>query len=460
VHLVYDEDGGWLLLAAYTEGFWAKGIPEVHIRAFVDDAAAISWGLGAHECLGLLDDVTHRLAAGELAVGDQFERSFDDGAARLLITLGDPVPPARVRARSLAPKARVIPLTWQLRTAEDVRRAQPLPPAAQARQRAVLAQVLGQIPAGARPRPPFRRPARTSSFDPGQQLGPLSPVVRAQAAAFVCAPLPTIARFVDATVRAHRVVAPVEVVEAVRRAARRVGRGGIVEPVIRYAEEAVAALVGKPGSRRRQNLARHIVPGVPDEFTGSLLGALVDGAVVLFASRAVADVVPRRDLLAGLGPWQAAHSASGFDAGPPWHAAPQVLAQVSRLLAGCDQADLAWLARQHDTERLTVPLDGPLTDLDYARMVTVLEGLAITGASGCPPASELIGGARTANGRWLLGSPDIDVPLTRWAACVSALLSERMYFAADEVAAFAEPVRSLFPTLTQTLNSPLVAESA
>jgi hypothetical protein len=459
MHLVYDDDGGWLLLAAYTEGFWARGVPELHLRAYLDGDAGLLWSLHADECVRILDEISYRLVTGELAVGDRVDRTFDDGTAHMVLTLGEPVPPARVRARSLAPKTRVIPLTWELRGDDPALLPQPLSPMAERTQRAVLGRVLAQVPAGARLRAPFRRPARTSPFDPNRRLGPLTPIVQAQAAAVAHAPMPTIMRFVDTMLRARRVRPATETVDELRRAARRAGRAGVVEPTITYAEDVLLAVIGKRGTRRWRSFTDE-AGSMLDEHLDELVQTLFEATVTLLVSRAVADVAPQSTLLAGIGPWEAARSACGFDAGPAWHASGPIRQAVLGLLRQCDQHDLSWLTMRHNTHRVELmPMDRPLVETDYAWIVMTLEGLAVTGASGCPPAAELLG-ADGELGQWLRSAPGVEQTLTRWALCVSTLLSERMRFSADQVSVFADPMRSLFPGLESLLNNPVVAQSA
>lgn len=114
VMAVFDPDGHGRDFA-YTVGLADHGLPELHIwaRPSLGTDPAPDFVLSQRDCHHFLTEAARRLAAGELAPGDEFTRDFVEGTSARFV-VGEPVDPDTVEAFG-ARSAEVLPLRWELR---------------------------------------------------------------------------------------------------------------------------------------------------------------------------------------------------------------------------------------------------------------------------------------------------------------------------------------------------------
>jgi len=446
VQTVFDPDGGGHDFA-YTIGLALSGLPELHVWARPTDGLdpGQDWKFSDRDLVRLLNEMADLLVRGRLQVGDELDRTYDGGAARVLITVGAPVDPGEVEAFGAPPGASVLPLGWQL---ERKLVGPPAGVADEERYRAELAALLATIPAGRKAPPGWRRPTPRASFRLDQPYGPLTPLVIAQGVSIAAAEPVDLVDFITRQLDADWSFGPRAVLGVTAADARPVGRVVAVAAARTAAEQIVRHVCGPRASSARWRQVLEITGMAPDETPDlhrGMSGVLLEGTEAMLTLQAVADVADSSTRLAGLGPWHAATSPSGMVAGPEWFATAPVLAAVRSLLAPMDATTLALVAHVYLASRD-----------NWGNLLMRLRGWAVTKSAGAPGASTLMKG--TPLGSFLSERPDIDGLLTEWVCCMTAALSGRAHLNAEEVDRLHVPTRGLVPGLRSMLNSPVATE--
>jgi hypothetical protein len=406
---------------AGTAGLAAGGLPELQLPARPSHGGdpGEDWVLGRRDCRLLLDELAGLVLTGRLRPGDVLRRDVDGGAARLELTLGPPVDAATlcptvgptVGPPLLPAGTPVLPVRWSLGR-QPVGACRP----PEAHQRRVARSWLRRL-ADSRERPgrdsasSWPSPGRHPDFAPEQEWGPMTPVVHAFARAVTTASPPRVARFLARVSDVAGVVPTGRVVALATAAARPVGRTQAVAGVDRLAELVADDVLGDgPASPAAAAVLRHLTfTGWRGDPHAGARGLLLAGIRAALSCLVVVDVAGERVRWAALGPWLAAASPSGLDAGGPWVAPAPVLAQVR-----------GWLAPlgERAVDRVLMVQDRP--DSTHQELVRLLRGIALTHGLCTGPASTLLEG--TPAGEVAAALPGRDGALTELACCLAVVL--------------------------------------
>lgn len=459
VQAVFDPDGRGGDFA-YTIGLHDRGLPELHLWARPDrgEDPGEDWALSMRDRTTLLNDIAWRLIDGRVEVGSEWDADFDGGEARAHFRVEPAGDRERLEAFGIGPDATVLPVSWSL-TRPPVGPLTELDAEALAVGTAEFAHVALQLEPEVRGPGPWQVP-ETPDFAPEQDLGPLTPVVRARAAQMISADVTTWNSVLRAAASIDMDSSLTFPYVMARMAARGVGRVDCLDRLEVQVDELVAWLrddVTRAPQWRAvmDSLFGPMSPEQRDHVAPHHEGIVRESVLTALAIEVVADVVDAKWLCAARGPWLRGLSPLAFP-GPAWVASPSVQRTVLELLTPLAVEDLAAVADRHHAA-----LDGCSADPHaYNAVFLRLDAWAVTSPAGCSwsglaqvPAFEAFVGSLLSTDEGALGPM---LALQEWASCVTAALTFRPRLSAGEVASFAEPFRDIVVGLEEQLNSPLV----
>jgi hypothetical protein len=465
VQTVFDPEGGGKDFA-YTIGLDALGHAELHLwgRPNLGDDPGDDWMFSPSDRCRILNELAWLLIDGELEIGTELTREYDDGEAVVRFRVDPPGDIEELEAFGVPAGASVLPVRWSLtRPPEGPPRALSKDAGQQAR--SVRRQILATIdrrrwaPAG------WSLDGR-ASYTCKQRFGPLTPVVLARAAQLWQADVTAwnyLMRAASDVAHASSLTYPVTAAAAV---ARRVGR----RKALAHLEDAVVELVDQLTEDPRW--ARHW-----RELELSLWGTeIVDDAELAWrahrsdkalllevttaclVAEAVADVIEPRHLVHARGPWLTSLGPSTDLPGRHWCAPADVLDVVMRLLEPISALELAELTERHLAAMAGAGPEGG----DYQEVFSRVHGWALAGPAGCPWVGRLgtLPAWRTAWGTLLTAETAIEVQpvpvLQEWASGVTSAICHRGRLSADDVRVLAAPCVDVLPDLERVLNEPVV----
>ncbi|WP_182525867.1 hypothetical protein [Nocardioides dongkuii] len=324
VTAVFDPDGGGSDFA-YTEGLAREGRPELHIwgRPSLGDDPGEDWCFSQRDACRILNQAAWRLLDGELAAGDSWEASYDEGFVTARFTVGEPVAADAVDAWG-ADDAPVLPIAWEL-----VRPplGPPRPLSREAQKQAVEEYddiVAGLVPAIVVP-PGWELP-RAPSWDPGQVYGPRTPLVLARAAQIWQAGSEALESILDRALVVAGHVGVGYAAAVARAAGREPGR----VPALDRLERAVESVLGPADASPEHAL---------------LVGAVTTALVV----EATADLLPDRVVTLGQGVVRTALTWRPLAPDGRWACSDAVAQAVVTLLSSTSGDDLLDAARTWST---------------------------------------------------------------------------------------------------------------
>lgn len=461
VQAVFDPDGKGGDFA-YTIGLHRRGLPELHLwaRPSLGADPAWDWKFSCADRTRILNELGRLLVRGELSVGSTIRREYDGGLGAVEFRVDPPGDRDALEAFGVAPGAAVLPVRWSLRRAPEGTLADLTPAAREDAGRSWTQLVTGLDvntvgPAG------WHLPTRPS-FEPGQQFGPLTPLVLARAAQIAQADTASLAQFLVSAAKVSHATSLTSPIACSRAVARPVGR----DPALAALDESVEALVDhvtSAGRRWSAVLADFAGDGLGQDWRASqrvrladnLRDLLRDATLACLSTQAVSDLAPTDLWLQGMGPWETSRRMSFAPLTDQWCAAPSVLAAVRRLLRRRRPTTLRMIAVLHD---ITRQFAARSTRPDYNELEMRLTGWAMTSAAACPPVTDLLTArqrGQVGRGRSIADAPPWLPGLQEWASCLTSALTHRQRLSAEDVRTFAHPVRAVLPGLEQLLNTPL-----
>ena len=181
VTAVFDPEGEGRDFA-YTVGLFDRGLPELHLwaRPSLGDDPGADWMFSPQDCFIILNELAWQLVDGELAVGDGWERPYDDGLVTCRFRLDPPGDRDELQAFGIMPGAEVLPVRWSLHR-RPIGRPRPLGKRGMERAAAEYAAILARLGDDAVVPDGWTLPP---AFEPGGEFGPLTPMVAARVAEF------------------------------------------------------------------------------------------------------------------------------------------------------------------------------------------------------------------------------------------------------------------------------------
>ncbi|GAB3766203.1 hypothetical protein GCM10027600_15830 [Nocardioides ginsengisegetis] len=416
---------------AYTIGLADRGVAELHLRCqpSLGDDPAPDWRFSAQDMCRILNEIAFRLLEGRVAVGDSWTHEYDDGLARVTFQLDPPEDREDLEAFGTDAGATVLPVRWSLeRTPRGPRTA------LTTEERARLRIQLKPLRDGSRSAriPGVWRSTGRASFDPSQRYGPRTPLVLARAGQIWSADEETLAGFLTLAFDVEMGGKAIWPAVVAASAGRPLGLDDAVEELRQDVIRTVGA--SHPG-RTTDTWARTVDLLLGDDaadqlerdrFSDALTRLFADAFLSALAAEVLGEDAGTRVRLAGLGPWLSATLPEGTPPGTEWLASGEVIAAAERLVDG-----LAPLQRIAVAARHAISYE---EDPEYARVVDMLMGWAVTSAA-CAP---VISGTS----RW-------------WSSCLTSALTHRMRLSPDEVEVFARSAADLAPELLDLLHSPI-----
>jgi hypothetical protein len=424
---------------AYTIGLHDRGLPELHLwgRPSLGDDPGADWLFSPHDRTRLLNELAWQLIDGELAIGDSWERPYDDGLVTCRFRLDPPGDRDELEAFGIAPDAQVLPVRWSLHR-RPVARPRPLTKRSLQRATSEYAAILAglgdevAVPAG------WELPAE---FVPGGEFGPLTPMVAARVAEFWSADAITLSNLNWAATSVElggSLTWPATVASAI---ARDVGRVDEVQ----LAQDAAATVVEsrteqRDWATRLREVAAAIgfQPGeaTPEQIARALTRTLSELLWTVLVTEVVADRLTSAQRLQGRGAWLTGLGPVGELPGPQWRAPRRVLDRLYAALRPLSTMALLELAERHRDEALA----------DYQRLANAAQGWAIVAPAGCP----WKGGLNQVPGViWPLAIDE----LQEWATVMTSAACHRDRLSVDDVATLTTPFLDLVPELPSVISA-------
>lgn len=389
VHAIFDTKGQGGDFA-YTVGLHERGLPELHMWARPSEGLdpGEDWIFNHQERGMVLNELAQSVVDGEIGLGDTVVKEFDGGAATVTFRLDQPVGREEVEAFAASKDALVVPIRWSLERAPDG----PLLPVDDTALGEIQA-LLDALHAGmdkdvARSLPPRWRPDPDDvRFEPEQEFGPLTPLVRAYAAFLVAADADRLATFLERCMAASSAgMGPAQVLGLTAAQARPVGRRKALEHLRAASSDVVEVITGRSGPTRRWRdvmalLTEDVSPPQRKQAEKYVADLLHHFVTATLGTVAVLDVADEMTELAGMGPvvW----GLSDTEAAPRgWGADEDVLASVRKMLDGLSLQDLAAMADLHRRHRTS--------SADYRGLALWLRGQQITSAVGLGSLSDVV----------------------------------------------------------------------
>jgi len=468
VQTVFDPDGGGKDFA-YTIGLDDLGHPELHVwgRPGLGDDPGDDWMLSPHDRCRVLNQLAWLLIDGELQVGSEVTREYDDGHAVVRFRIDPPGDIEELEAFGVAAGALVLPVRWSLtRAPEGPPRAlsQTEQQAARALRRQILATVdrrsIAPVGWGLDGRAGHAR---------DQTFGPLTKVVVARAAQLWQANPTEMNCFLRAAAAVDAGSSLTFPVSMAVHAARRSGRR---EELVRLRDAVHDLLDELTEGAAYQRWWREIEESLWGEEimrdlelagrAGRSDKALLHGVVeACLTAEAVADVLESKWLMHARGPWLAELAKATDLPGPEWSASTEVLDIVVGLLRPLSLTQLGGVARLHRWAS-----DGVVEGWDdYANVTARLRGWALVGPAGCPWAGTLdqLPAWRGMVEGILPAGTKVDLrplpELHEWASLITSALCHRGRLTSEDVRQLVDPYVELLPELERVLNEPIVGSS-
>ena len=181
VTAVFDPDGAGKDFA-YTVGLFERELPELHLwaRPSLGDDPGADWKFSPRDCCGILNELAWQLIDRELAIGDTWERAYDDGMVTARFRLDPPGDRDELEAFGIAPGASVLPVRWSLHR-RPIGRPRPLDKRGLQRATTEYAAILARLGDDACVPDGW---TLASTFVADGEFGPLTPMVAGRVAEF------------------------------------------------------------------------------------------------------------------------------------------------------------------------------------------------------------------------------------------------------------------------------------
>lgn len=467
VQLVFDPDGGGADFA-YTIGLAHRGHPELHIwaRPSLGDDPGLDWKLSPRDCCGVLNELAAQLVLGDLEVGSTLRREYDGGLAVVEYRVDPPGDRQRLEAYGAPEGAAVLPVRWSL-SRPPIGPALPLGDLEVRRMSKRYDELVGRLSTRDGLPKGWELPDRPS-FEVGQRLGPLTPLVLARAAQMTQVDARRLNYFLIVSFDAGLAVNPTWPLVRARALGRPAGR----TPALDNLDDAVGELMEAWSRQRRQRerwrslvddyiaTAPEGLPHLPrSQADARLRDALRTAVTSCLAGELMLDIADDELRLMTAGPWEAAVSKDGRP-GPAWHASDAVLDRVRAVLADLSAHQLAMIAGRHRAA-LGDWSGGSWGDEAYEAQVSRIMGFAVTTAATCPGAEEMVTDAvrQELVSRWIVdavkGTGHTRYALDSWLTCLAVLLVHRAHFTAEQVRTFAARFEDLLPDLGRAVDEPI-----
>jgi len=432
---------------SYTIGLHELGLPELHLWASPTDGPdpGDGWAFSHRDRTAILNQLASRMVDGRLAPGSTVVEKFDQGHVSVTFQIGTPGDREALEALGIAPGAEVLPVHWSLER-EPIGPSLPMSPAARQAAFDEYASVVRSLPPRRAAAPEGWQLTPIPDFGADERFGPRTPVVLARAAQlWSSADLrPWIGESLPFASMGS-LMWPATVSHALARPA---GRTQALQELEREAERLVEhVVVGRSGEWRRAAHAigkRHgFEPDEWDRLAETAHHALAEMTMSVLCVEAVADLAGQDLLLAARGPWIAACDPGCALPGPAWSAGPNVVRAVRRVLRPLALHEWSAIVHAHDEAHAGEA---------YAELSWELRQRYFTQAAGMPwrKLADLPAGREVKH----LVRRGQDWPLmVEWASCLSALLTHRPAYSAEQVATFVAPVRHLLPDLERVVNA-------
>ena len=437
---------------AYTIGLSKAGLPELYIDATprqpLSDAP---WSLGSRDCTHQLNTFARMLLRGKLVAHQEFTEQYDGGMTTAVWTPGEPTDPVEVGAYSAADTGAcsIIPITAEIVPSTSETLAD-LAPSDEAQWRAELDRLMRDCVPNRRGLRGFRRPSADASFSCTQTYGPLSPLVEARAYQVSQLTPTMIADVLRRSLDCEYTIPSSATLGTAYAHAQAAGRMSAAWNAEDLAATLVKSIIGPQGKsstwRSVMKLTGFDLADDTGDVRSGLSGVLVRAVAALLVATAVVDRLDAAIRLQAFGIWSSIKDPRSIAPEEPWWAGAHILNAVRGEVA------------QLDVPRTVELLEVWLSMRTRERLVWVLRGLAVTGAYGCPRASDLLN--RTTIGLLAQLSPDLEWHLTEFLCCSTAMLSERARFSNDDVHTFCHRLAGALPGLEALMNSPVVEEAA
>lgn len=440
---VFDPDCGGSDFA-YTEGLARDGHPELHMwaRPSIGEDPGADWCFSINDTGHLLNEAAWRLVDGKLAVGDTWERAYDEGFVTARFTVHEPVDSDSVDAWG-AGDAPVLPIRWEL-VRPPLGPPTPLTADAQARAADEYAAIARDL-AGSDVPPGWELPAEPS-WEPEQRFGPRTPLVLARAAQIWQADPERIADILDRAMTAYQYGSIGYAGVVAGAAAREPGRSGALEQVEAAVLAVLEARPSHPGVVAAKSWFYSGLTRSPEASRAwrDAHAMLVRAVTICLQVEAVADLVPDQTVTLGQGVVRSRLCPGETAPDRRWECSEMVAAAVRQVIERTQTVDLveaavAWerASRQKEVWPLLVRL--------------------WTSAAYAPSVWDVLGETRTAHVFVMLTSHEPPpVVLQAWANTLSLLLSARLAVDPAGVDRFLRCSAGV-PGLSRLLNEPLVA---
>jgi hypothetical protein len=281
-------------------------------------------------------------------------------------------------------------------------------------------------------------------------FGPRTPIVLARAAQLDGAELVALLQTLSPYAADHRLAWPITVA---RTLAREVGRVEIVDRLELATRHLIEGVLERLGGDWDVAVAAvecgYTTLSVPEQsqVRDAFAHLLADAMTAALVVEAVGDVADDSLLLLGRGPWLAGLHPERTLPGAEWTASPGVLRSVRKVLRPLTVDDWKQVVA---ADRLA--LRSCDSETDYHRLSRRLLMLLHTTAAGCPW-KKLADLPAAREAREFLGRGRPWEQMVEWASLLTALITHRAAFDADEVRTFVEPVRQVLPDLGRVVNA-------
>ena len=448
---VFDPDGNGGDFS-YTIGLAERGMPELHIwgRPALGDDPGEDWKFSVQDMGRLLNELAWSWLEGDLRIGATFEREYDDGLVTVRFRVDEPQDSESLEAYG-AHESPVVPIRWSLHR-PPVGPAREMTAEQEAKAEETWNQLIGTLDRDRSAPPGWRVPDRPT-WQLRQRWGPRTPLVLARAAQLWQADTLQLGGVVQVGLSVEQAGSLSYPCVVACTAARTVGRHRRVERLhdevhrlvdglgVRWSRAEFAAMeLDVMGTHWTDEELRRNRSNLRDLIAHSLIPALV--------VEAVADVLPERTLVSGLGPFLSGLGLPGVAPDERWLASPAVLAVVRDLLGTTGPESLAALTAAHARA---------MAGGDYAEVFGWLTARAATGPACCPDVIDLL--ALDAPVRLGVALADRGLGLgilQEWATALTAALVHRLELSDGWCRTFTGPYAALLPRLRGVLDAPIV----
>jgi hypothetical protein len=424
---------------AYTVGLSDRGLPELHLwaRPSLGEDPGADWMFSPHDCVHILNELAWRLIDGDVAIGDDWERPFDDGHVTCRFRLDPPGDREELQAFGTPHDADVLPVRWSLHR-RPIGRPRPLGQKGLERASAEYAAILARLDVDAAVPDGLALPP---TFEPGGEFGPLTPLVAARVAELWSADAIRLSNLLWAAATMRQGGSITWPVSAAQALARDVGR---VDEAARTKQAAVAVVEARmerpdwPQIERELGAVIGFEPGEVDagDLRRSVRGNLGELLWTVMITEVVADRLTKEQRLEGRGAWLSGLGPVGELPGPEWRAPRQVLTRLLAALRPLSTTDLLQIAVRH--------LDDDLEE--FQRLAGAAQAWAMTAPAGCPFAGGL---DRLPGVTWPRAVDD----LQEWATVMTSAACHRERLAPEDVATLTTPFLDLVPELPSVISA-------